>query len=126
MVKLGGSLITCEGPGGPDVDRDLLTARARELAACGRPLVLVHGTGAYGKPPARRYGYLDGRLPSGRAGVVAEVARDLARLELEVVDCLEAGGLKPLRLPPSSCSAPARVARLRSILSPCGSCWPAA
>ncbi|QIY79979.1 isopentenyl phosphate kinase family protein [Chromobacterium violaceum] len=99
VVKLGGSLITCEGPGGPDVDRDLLTARARELAACGRPLVLVHGTGTYGKPPARRYGYLDGRLPSGRAGVVAEVARDLARLELEVVDCLEAGGLKPLRLP---------------------------
>ncbi|MEO9384651.1 isopentenyl phosphate kinase family protein [Chromobacterium phragmitis] len=99
VVKLGGSLITVDGPDGPGVNRDLLTARARELAACGRPLALVHGTGAYGKPPARRYGYLDGRLHRSRAEVVAEVARDLARLELEVVECLEAGGLKPLRLP---------------------------
>ncbi|MBV8049074.1 MAG: hypothetical protein JO171_18130 [Paludibacterium sp.] len=99
VVKLGGGLITVDGADGPRADRVLLLERARELAAAGRPLVLVHGTGAFGKPPARHYGYLDGRLARGRADVVARVSRDLARLELDVVDCLEQGGLRPLRLP---------------------------
>lgn len=102
VVKLGGSLITSVEPGPaarPVLDRALVTERAAELAASGRPTVLVHGTGSFGKPHARTHGYLDGRLRAGRQAVVAEVSTLLARMELELLECAQQAGLHPLRLP---------------------------
>lgn len=99
VVKLGGGLVTRLDAGVPVLDGPLVENLARELAATGMPLVLVHGTGAFGKPPARAHGYLDGRLGPGRAGVVAEVTQILAGLEAELTRRLVRGGVRPFRLP---------------------------
>lgn len=98
VVKLGGGLITFSDSGHPMTNRVRIIACAEELAATGRPTVLIHGTGAYGKPPAVRYGYLDGRLSRERGDVVARVSADLASLELDVLECLQAGGLRAFRM----------------------------
>lgn len=100
VVKLGGGLITSwSAENRPVLDRALVTARVRELAGCGVPTVLVHGTGTFGKPPADRFGYQDGWLPAGRHAVVATVSTLLARMELELLECAQDAGLHPLRLP---------------------------
>ncbi|HEY1257253.1 MAG TPA: isopentenyl phosphate kinase [Terracidiphilus sp.] len=99
VVKLGGSLITGFDANKPTIDRDLIVSRAREIAASGRHVVLVHGTGAFGKPPAIRYGYLGGSLCAEESGVVAMVAAELARFEFEVIECLCEVGLRLLRVP---------------------------
>lgn len=102
VVKLGGSLITLCENGQAVTNRELVTACASELAASGKPVVLVHGTGTFGKPPAIRYGYLDGHLSAERSDVVAHVSLDLAKLEMDVLESLAAGGLRPLRLSTSA------------------------
>lgn len=102
VVKLGGGLITSltSGPDArPELDHAMVTDRAKEVAESGLPTVLVHGTGTFGKPPAREFGYLDGRLHAGRHAVVAEVSTLLSRMELELLECVRAAGLHPLRLP---------------------------
>lgn len=99
VVKFGGGLITTELDGHPVTDRELVVARARELVATRQSFVLVHGTGTFGKPPAIRFGYMEGRLPRHRNEVVATVSTMLARLELDVLECLAQAGMRPLRLP---------------------------
>lgn len=98
VVKLGGGLITFDDKGLPVTNRTLITACAQDLATSAMPIVLVHGTGTYGKPPAIRYNYLNGRLSSDQSDIVAQVAVDLARLELDVLECLQSTGLRPMRL----------------------------
>lgn len=99
VIKLGGGLITTETDGRPVTDRELVVARARELAEMRQAFVLVHGTGTFGKPPAVKFGYLDGRLSRDRGDVVAYVATALARLELDVLECLTQAGMNPIRVP---------------------------
>lgn len=99
VVKLGGGLITSDDNGQPVTNRVLIAACARDLMTSATPMVLVHGTGAYGKPPAVRHNYLNGRLAGDRSDVVAQVAVDLARLELDVLECLQSSGLRPMRVP---------------------------
>lgn len=99
VVKLGGGLITRETGVGPRIETGLVVGLARELAMLARPLVVVHGTGAYGKPPARHYGYLRGTLGPERRAVVAEVSAHLLQFESLLTDHLLDGGLCPLRLP---------------------------
>lgn len=101
VVKLGGGLITSLRDR-PELDHTLVTDRAREVAERGAPTVLVHGTGAFGKPNARAFGYLDGRLPAGSQAVVSMVCTLLARLELELLECVRDAGLHPIRLPVAS------------------------
>ncbi len=81
VVKLGGSLITRDTGTGPWLEAGLVIDLARELSALNRPLVLVHGTGAFGKPPAERYAFLQGHLDAERRDVVAEVAAHIGRYE---------------------------------------------
>lgn len=105
VVKLGGGLITslAPGPGArPELDHALVTDRVKEVAGCGLPTVLVHGTGTFGKPPAREFGYLNGRLRTDQHAVVTEVSTLLARMELELLECVQEAGLHPLRLPVAS------------------------
>lgn len=99
VVKLGGGLITRETGVGPRIETGLVAGLARELAALARPLVVIHGTGAYGKPPARRYGYLHGTLGRERREVVAEVSAHLLEFESLLTRHLLDGGLCALRLP---------------------------
>jgi isopentenyl phosphate kinase len=100
VVKLGGGLITSLTPEArPELNRALITDRVKEVAGCDLPTVLVHGTGTFGKPPAREFGYLDGRLRVSQFAVVAEVSTLLARMEFELLECVQDAGLHPLRLP---------------------------
>jgi glutamate 5-kinase len=99
VVKLGGGLITRFDGCHPTVDRPLVVSHAQAIAASRIPTVVVHGTGAYGKPPAVLYGYLNGHLCEKEGDIVARVALDLAKLESDVIECLLEGGLRPLRVP---------------------------
>ncbi|MFD4829382.1 isopentenyl phosphate kinase [Streptomyces uncialis] len=106
VVKLGGSLITTTDPGGrPHVNEQRVVALAQEIAATALPTILVHGTGAFGKPAARRHDYLDGVITTGRQNVFAEVAALLSRLELAVLEALQQGGLCTVRVPLSGLCA---------------------
>ncbi|WP_089726000.1 amino acid kinase family protein [Candidatus Thiosymbion oneisti] len=98
VVKLGGSLITRDTGTGPWLEAGLVIDLARELSALKRPLVLVHGTGAFGKPPAERYAFLQGYLDAERRAVVAEVAAHLGRYESRLIEHLLDGGLCPFRI----------------------------
>ncbi|MFJ4961839.1 hypothetical protein ACIP6P_05185 [Streptomyces sp. NPDC088729] len=99
IVKLGGGLITTAPGGPPQVGEARLAALAGEIGATGLPTVLVHGTGSFGKPAARRHHYLGGVISAGRQGVFAEVSALLARLELAVLEALRKGGLCAVRVP---------------------------
>ncbi|WP_406401956.1 hypothetical protein [Streptomyces uncialis] len=100
VVKLGGSLITSADANGlPHVNEERLAALAREIASTQLPVVLVHGTGAYGKPAARRHHYLDGVITANRTGVFAQVSALLSRLELSALEALQRGGLCAVRVP---------------------------
>ncbi len=113
VVKLGGSLLTHEADGRPGVDIASLRRLGAELASLGRPLVVLHGTGSYGKPPAARHGYMDGRLAPGRVAIGAEVTLELQALECAVSQALFSSGLPVFRLPAASLfSARAGDARL--------------
>jgi isopentenyl phosphate kinase len=100
VLKLGGSLITSLQSGSrPELNHQLLIDCAKEIAASAQPVVVLHGTGVFGKPPALKHGYMDGHLGSGRHAVVAEVSCQLAKMEAEVLACLQEAGLHPFRLP---------------------------
>jgi isopentenyl phosphate kinase len=92
ILKIGGSLIT-------DKARDCTfrhkCARrlADEVAAVGEPLVVLHGTGSFGKPPARRFRYMDGFLSRQRAPVVSQVEGMLDDLRGQFVQVLRAAGV---------------------------------
>ncbi|MBI5744603.1 MAG: hypothetical protein HY952_08650 [Elusimicrobia bacterium] len=89
-IKAGGSVITRKGAR-PVFDRTAARRLARTLARLREPFVLVHGTGSFGKPPARRYGYLSGNIPP--SGVpVAAIKTGLLRLHyLFLAELIEAG-----------------------------------
>jgi glutamate 5-kinase len=99
ILKLGGSLIT-DKRGDTAFAPASMHRLARELAASRAPLVVLHGTGSFGKPPARTYGYLDGHLPRNRVGVVAHVDGLLAELRAHVLSALRAADLPALGLDP--------------------------
>lgn len=102
VVKLGGGLLTGGSDDEPQLDMvrlDTCLADLAALPAAGQPLVLVHGTGTFGKPPARLHGYLDGRLGVDRAHVVSKVGAALAAFENRLLARAEAAGLRPVRVP---------------------------
>ena len=82
-VKLGGSLISRATAG----SAILLEKRLAELCAqlpLDRPLFVAHGTGAFGKPAAIEFGYLDRTLSDDMGRVVSHVNHLLLELELAV------------------------------------------
>lgn len=97
IIKAGGSVITRKG-GRPAFDRPAAARLARALVRLRAPLVLVHGTGSYGKPPAARYGYLSGRIKPGSAPV-ARIKASLLELHSLFISELAAAGLKPVSCP---------------------------
>jgi isopentenyl phosphate kinase len=102
VIKLGGSLITSFAPhdnATPELNHRQVIACANEIAESSQPVIVLHGTGTFGKPPALKYGYMDGRLGRERRAVVAEVSCHLAQMEASVLVCLQAAGLHPFRLP---------------------------
>lgn len=105
LVKLGGSLVTEKGrdatPREATIER-LAGEIARARGARGDPLVLGHGSGSFGHPPAARHGLrsgLDG--PDSLRGLATTQARAV-RLHRLVVDALRDAGVPTFSVAPSS------------------------
>lgn len=93
-MKWGGSLVTRPCGDGGAVRADVVSRLSRELLQTGFRGVVVHGTGHVGKPPARRYGYLEtGFLDAGRADVALGIARQIEGLRADVLQAAGAAGL---------------------------------
>lgn len=101
VVKIGGSLLT--DPSEPESFRpSYAEAAAEALTAVEEPIVIVHGTGSFGKPPAARYGFENGFLGPNRAPAFAEMERRLDRLRGRFLTVLSEADLPVLRLTPSA------------------------
>ncbi len=104
-VKLGGSLIT-EKERPRTARRDVIARLAAELAASREALdeaVLVgHGSGSYGHPPAARYRLHEGLEAEGAAHGVALTQARAAELHGIVLHALRAAGVPTFSVAPSS------------------------
>lgn len=106
FLKLGGSLITDKHtPGTPR--KGVIMRIAREIAAFRAafptsPLLLGHGSGSFGHPPAHRYGTRQGVKTREEWQGFAEVWHQASALNHLVMDGLQAAGVPALALPPSS------------------------
>jgi isopentenyl phosphate kinase len=107
LLKLGGSLITDKTrPNTPRLDvlqrlageiKEALTARGPDLQ-----LIIGHGSGSFGHPPAARYKVTAGATgPESWLGL-AEVSAAAARLNRIVVDCLLEAGVPAIAFQPSA------------------------
>ena len=92
VVKLGGSVVT-EKARLETFALERTQALGAALAECAMGLVLVHGTGSFGKPLAHRQGYLSGVIPGERYNIVPEIQGVLGRLRDQVVMTLMSAGL---------------------------------
>ncbi|HAI11498.1 MAG TPA: hypothetical protein DCM28_07320 [Phycisphaerales bacterium] len=98
LIKLGGSVITRPGCDNKFYAENMQRI-ARELLATHEPIILVHGTGHVGKPPAIEHGYADtGIIPASNTALSVSVRRDLQRLNEHVVQTLLDVGHKVLPL----------------------------
>jgi glutamate 5-kinase len=97
-IKAGGSVITREGEK-PVFDRASARRLAAALSRLKEPCLLVHGTGSFGKPPARRYGYLSGAIPAGKPVPVPAIRAGLARLHGLLLSELARAGVRALSCP---------------------------
>jgi len=97
-IKAGGSVITRKGET-PVFDRRAARRLCAALSRLKEPFLLVHGSGSFGKPPARRYGYLSGAIPAGKQVPVAAIRADLARLHGLLVCELARAGVRALSCP---------------------------
>lgn len=121
VVKLGGSVLA---PGSlPRVRRTVLRRLAEELRTARAPLALVHGTGAFGKPPARRHGYLDGFARDGGGVPVRRIRAALERMSGEVCAGLRRGGLPTALVEPAEVFAQTRGRVRRVRTAPLEAAW---
>lgn len=100
VVKLGGAAITSAN-GHSGLDHAIMKQLADELASLPVRMILVHGTGAVGKPPAIEHGFADaGALPSNRAQLACEIHRRLRDLNQAVVRTLLDSGIPAIGIDP--------------------------
>ncbi len=75
VIKFGGSLLTVKG------SPETYNGRAsRLLDGLRTNSIVVHGSGSFGKPPAVRYGYLDGIVSKDKICSIMHVRAALSRL----------------------------------------------
>jgi isopentenyl phosphate kinase len=101
VIKIGGSVITFKNR--PYTANLLNIERiAGEIAhiwpKIKEKLIIVHGTGSFGKPPALRYGYMDGRIKSSKIPV-AKIKFDILRLHNKLLEALLKKGIRAISLP---------------------------
>ena len=103
LVKLGGSVITNKRSGGPRAVFRAGAARRllSEIVASGERVMLVTGAGSFGHVKARRFGLGGGFKEDRQWAGFAEVARDVRRLNLMVLDLAVRLGMRPISVPPS-------------------------
>jgi isopentenyl phosphate kinase len=92
VVKLDGSLFTAGSAARPEVRVGPLYALAESVRGCGS-LVLVHGSGSFGKTPAVTHGWLQERLARESVGVLTGACVRLEELHRQVVAALRAAGV---------------------------------
>jgi isopentenyl phosphate kinase len=115
FLKLGGSLITDKGS--PQTPREGVIRRVvGEIRAAldevpTLRVVLGHGSGSFGHPPASKYGVQEGLAQSDDWWGYAETAVVAARLNRLVSDALLEGGVPVVPLQPSA-SARCQAGRL--------------
>ncbi|MCI0387805.1 MAG: isopentenyl phosphate kinase [Acidobacteria bacterium] len=97
IVKLGGSLITNKTGTAAFCDQ-MAIQLAEELARHHGPVVLLHGTGSFGKPPVHKYGYKDGFLSRSNKAIVAEVSALLNQLRGRMLTTLVEAGVPAISL----------------------------
>jgi glutamate 5-kinase len=101
ILKIGGSLITDKAREGV-FREDCARRLAEEISAFGRAVLLLHGTGSFGKPPARRFGYMHGLLSRDQAAIVSQVEAVLEDLRGQFLRVLRGAGVASCPLSPSA------------------------
>lgn len=97
VVKLGGSILTTPKP---SVDHDALERLAHEIARTDDRLVLVHGAGHHGHPLAHEHDLAHGIQDEAARGAAARVHANVRRLDLALLDALQAEDLPACTLSP--------------------------
>ena len=101
VIKLGGSVITVKNKAYTvnfsNVDQ-IAGEIARILLKLKKKLIIVHGTGSFGKPPALKYGYMDGNIKSSKTPV-AQIKAGILGLHHELIKTLVKKGVKAISLP---------------------------
>lgn len=100
LIKLGGSVITDKSRE-KTLRREILNRLAKEIAASGKKVIVIHGAGSFGHILAK-----EGRLHEGFKGgwqfeYFSKVQRDVRELDLHVLNALIDAGLAPVSIPPS-------------------------
>lgn len=116
LVKLGGSLVTRKGRDAsprPDVITRLARELAEGLETLREGLVLGHGSGSFGHPPAARHGLREGLRGRDALEGLSLTQERAARLHRIVVERLREAGLPAFSVAPSS-AAVAREGAVRS------------
>lgn len=101
LIKLGGSVVTDKSQ--DYVFREATVKRlATELYESHADTILIHGGGSFGHPLAKRYALAQGYKSDAQIKGVAEVQRDMRRLNLKIIDGLLDAGINAVSLPPSA------------------------
>ncbi len=101
LLKLGGSIIT---------DRDKpctfrpenATRLAKEIAAAECKIAIVHGAGSFGHNLAHDYSLHKGYSEDSQIPIVAQVQRDVKKLNLMILEKLLSVGVRAVGIAPSS------------------------
>ena len=101
LVKLGGSVITDKARV-TTLRAAPLRRLAREIAASGAEVIVVHGAGSFGHIKAARHRLQEGYVDDTQLPAVSEVQRDVRTLNLAVLDALRRARMRPVSLPPSA------------------------
>lgn len=106
ILKFGGSVVTRSAADHP-FDADTTARLAGELAAAQTACIVVHGTGAVGKPAAVQHGYADAAVIAAGRHLVANMIRHRLRdLNQRVVDALLTAGISAFSVEAAQLFAP--------------------
>ena len=101
LVKLGGSVITDKSRY-RSFNRESTDRLAKEIAASGKQVILVHGAGSFGHVLASEYQLQRGYLNDSQRMGVAKVQQDVRDLNREVMLSLDRAGIAAASIPPGA------------------------
>ncbi len=115
ILKIGGSILTKKDSVEPEVDYDNLNRIAREIGESLKPenitedlhdgLILIHGAGSFGHPPAEKYKIndpiTDEDYPYKKLGF-AEIQNQVKKLNSIICDVLIEHNVPVVSIPPSA------------------------
>jgi isopentenyl phosphate kinase len=98
LIKVGGSIISDKADA-PRFKKTVCRRIMSEIAKMKVPVVITHGAGSFGHPPAKTH-EIGQRVitPERRAGI-SETLAAVGRLHAEVVEAAQAAGLRPVSVP---------------------------